>query len=118
MLRHFISIDSRCLLFLTPLAQTELCMNLEDKKLLGFSTVNSSYPLYRTRAGRNLTPETSYDIKFLLRFDWTLAARGNVRTKLRQFGALKRLNVEHRTPNIEHSIMMTLRLIYLIPSEP
>jgi hypothetical protein len=31
-------------------------MNLEGKTLLGFPTVNSCYPFYRTRAGRNLTP--------------------------------------------------------------
>ena len=42
--------------FLTPLAQTELCINLEDKTLLGYLAVNSKNPSYRTRAGRNLTP--------------------------------------------------------------
>jgi hypothetical protein len=38
--------------------------------------------------------------------------------KLRLFGALKRLNVEHRTPNFEHPILMTLRYIYFKTSEP
>jgi hypothetical protein len=28
-------------------------------------------------------------------------------------GTVKRLNVEHRTSNIEHPILMTLRFIYL-----
>ena len=31
---------------------------------------------------------------------------------------LKRLNVEHRTSNIEHSILMALRFIYFKTSEP
>jgi hypothetical protein len=38
--------------------------------------------------------------------------------RLHRFGTLKRLNVEHRTLNIEHSILMTLRLIYFKTSEP
>jgi len=38
--------------------------------------------------------------------------------KLRLIGTLKRFNVEHRTPNIEHSILMTLRLIYFKISNP
>ena len=33
-------------------------------------------------------------------------------------GTVKRLNVEHRTPNIERSILMTLRFIYFKTSEP
>jgi hypothetical protein len=32
--------------------------------------------------------------------------------KLRLMGLLKRLNVEHRTSNIEHSILRALRFIY------
>jgi hypothetical protein len=38
--------------------------------------------------------------------------------KLRLAGVAKRLNVEHRTPNIERPILMALRLIYLKTSEP
>jgi hypothetical protein len=45
-------------------------------------------------------------------------ARGGAHMRLRRFGTLKRFNVEHRTPNIEHSILMTLRLIYFKTSEP
>jgi hypothetical protein len=33
--------------------------------------------------------------------------------RLRLAGAVKRLNIEHRTSNIEHRILMTLRFIYL-----
>jgi len=47
-----------------------------------------------------------------------IKAGGDAYMKLRQFGTLKRLNVEHRTPNIEHSILMTLRLIYFKTSGP
>ncbi len=43
---------------LTPLAQTEPYMNLDDKTLLRSSSVNNSNTSYRTRAGRNLTSET------------------------------------------------------------
>ena len=43
---------------LTPLAQTCPCMNPEDSIILGFFAANSENPSYRTRAGRNLTPET------------------------------------------------------------
>jgi hypothetical protein len=38
--------------------------------------------------------------------------------KLQVAGTVKRLNVEHRTSNIEHRILMTLRFIYLKTSEP
>ena len=38
--------------------------------------------------------------------------------KLRLAGTVKRLNVEHRTSNIEHRILMTLRFIYFKTSEP
>jgi hypothetical protein len=38
--------------------------------------------------------------------------------KLRRAGTVKRLNVEHRTSNIEHRILMTLRFIYFKTSEP
>jgi hypothetical protein len=40
------------------------------------------------------------------------------RMKLRLAGTVKRLNVEHRTSNIEHRILMTLRFIYFKTSEP
>jgi hypothetical protein len=49
--------------------------------------------------------------KFLSRSDWTLAASGGARMKLRVAGTVKRLNVEHRTSNIERPILMTLRFI-------
>jgi hypothetical protein len=39
-----------------------------------------------------------------------LAARGGARMK-HQTETLKRLNVEHRTSNIEHRILNTLRFI-------
>jgi hypothetical protein len=38
--------------------------------------------------------------------------------KLRRAGTVKRLNVEHRTSNIEHRILMTLRFIYFKTIEP
>jgi hypothetical protein len=38
--------------------------------------------------------------------------------KLRLAGTLKRLKVEHRTPNIERRILMTLRFIDFKTSEP
>jgi len=38
--------------------------------------------------------------------------------KLRLPGTVKRLNVEHRTSNIERRILMTLRFIYFKISEP
>jgi general secretion pathway protein J len=38
--------------------------------------------------------------------------------KLRQIGVVKRLNVEHRTLNIERPILMALRFLYLRPTEP
>jgi len=38
--------------------------------------------------------------------------------KLRLPGTVKRLNVEHRTPNIERRILMTLRFIDFKTSEP
>jgi len=37
--------------------------------------------------------------------------------KLRLSETVKRLNVEHRTPNIEHRILMTLRFIDFKTSE-
>jgi len=33
-------------------------------------------------------------------------------------GVFKKMNIEHRTSNIEHRIMMTLRFIYIKASEP
>jgi hypothetical protein len=44
--------------FLTPLAQTEHCMNLEYRSILGSLAADSENPSYRNRAGRNLTPDT------------------------------------------------------------
>jgi hypothetical protein len=38
--------------------------------------------------------------------------------KLRLAGTVKRLNVEHRTSNIERPILMTLRFIYFKTSKP
>ena len=38
--------------------------------------------------------------------------------KLQVAGTVKGLNVEHRTPNIERRILMTLRFIYFKTSEP
>jgi hypothetical protein len=38
--------------------------------------------------------------------------------KLQVAGTVKRLNVEHRTSNIEHRILMTLRFIDFKTSEP
>jgi hypothetical protein len=38
--------------------------------------------------------------------------------KLQVAGTVKRLNVEHRTSNIERRILMTLRFIYFKTSEP
>ncbi len=57
-------------------------------------------------------------IKFLLRSDWTLAARGGAYMKLRLAWTVNRLNVEHRTSNIERPILMALRFIYFKTSEP
>jgi len=37
--------------------------------------------------------------------------------KLHMFGTSKKLNVEHRTPNVEHPILMALRFIYFKNSE-
>ena len=39
------------------------------------------------------------------------AARGSAHMKLHVAGTVNRLNVEHRTPNIERPILMTLRFI-------
>jgi hypothetical protein len=39
-------------------------------------------------------------------------ASGNVRQRLHLAGAVNRLNIEHRTSNIERPILMALRLIY------
>jgi len=38
--------------------------------------------------------------------------------KFHLVGTVKRLNIEHRTSNIEHPILMTLRFIDLKTSEP
>jgi hypothetical protein len=38
--------------------------------------------------------------------------------KLRLAGTASRLNIEHRTSNIERPILMALRLIYFKTSEP
>jgi len=48
----------------------------------------------------------------------TLAAGGWVRMKLRLAGTMNRWNVEHRTSNVEHRILMTLRFFYFKTSEP
>ena len=45
-------------------------------------------------------------------------AKGGAYIKLRLPGTVKRLNVEHRTPNIERRILMTLRFIDFKTSEP
>jgi len=37
--------------------------------------------------------------------------------KLRLAGTVNKLNVEHRTPNIERPILMTLRFIYFKTNE-
>jgi hypothetical protein len=39
------------------------------------------------------------------------AAGDRVRMKLRLAGTVNRLNIEHRTSNVEHRILMTLRFI-------
>jgi hypothetical protein len=44
-------------------------------------------------------------------------ARGGAHIKLRLPGTVKRLNVQHRTSNIERRILMTLRFIYFKTSE-
>jgi hypothetical protein len=41
---------------------------------------------------------------FFFRFDWTLAARGGAHMKLHIVETVNRLNVEHRTSNIERPI--------------
>jgi len=38
--------------------------------------------------------------------------------KLRLAGTVNRLNVEHRTSNVEHRILMALRFIYFKTNEP
>jgi hypothetical protein len=43
---------------------------------------------------------------------------GSLGIRLRLSGTVKRLNVEHRTPNIERRILMTLRFVYFLTSEP
>jgi hypothetical protein len=55
---------------------------------------------------------------FFFRFDWALAARGGARMKLHIVGTDNRLNVEHRTSNIERPILKALRFIYFTTSEP
>jgi hypothetical protein len=47
---------------------------------------------------------------YLFRLNWTLAASGGAYMKPRLARTVKRLNVEHRTPNIERRILMTLAL--------
>jgi hypothetical protein len=47
-----------------------------------------------------------------------LAAGDRVRMKLRLAGTMNRWNVEHRTSNVEHRILMTLRFIDFKTSEP
>ena len=49
----------------------------------------------------------------VLSYAWHLTPR----MKLRLTGTVKRLNVEHRTSNIEHRILMTLRFIDFKTSE-
>jgi hypothetical protein len=44
-------------------------------------------------------------------------ASGSARMKLRLRGTVKRLNIEHRTSNIERRILMTLRFIYFKTNE-
>jgi hypothetical protein len=48
----------------------------------------------------------------------TLAAGCRVRMKPRLAGTMNRWNVEHRTTNVEHRILMTLRFIDFKTSEP
>jgi hypothetical protein len=48
----------------------------------------------------------------------TLAAGCRVRMKPRLAGTMNRWNVEHRTSNVEHRILMTLRFIDFKTSEP
>jgi hypothetical protein len=50
--------------------------------------------------------EVQFSIKLIV-----LAAGGRARMKLRLAGTVKRLNVEHRTSNIERRILMPLRFI-------
>jgi hypothetical protein len=57
-------------------------------------------------------------LEFLFRSDWTLAARGGGHMKLRLAETVNRLNVEHRTSNIERRILMTLRFIDFKKNEP
>jgi hypothetical protein len=45
-------------------------------------------------------------------------ASGGARMRLRLAGTVNRLNIEHRTSNIEHPILMTLRFIDFKTSEP
>ena len=81
------------------------------REVLGFSVQVSGL----TSPG----PDTIYETlkNFLFRSDWTLAA-GGARMKLRLAGPVKRLNVEHRTSNIERRILMTLCFIDFKTSEP
>ena len=69
-----------------------------------------------------LFPETSYETTpkwhgFLMVRLAAFLASGGARMKLRLAGTVKRLNVEHRTSNIEHPILMTLRFTYFKTSE-
>jgi hypothetical protein len=54
---------------------------------------------------------------FLIKLAVFLAS-GRALMKLRLAGTVKRLNVEHRTSNIERPILMTLRFIYFKTSKP
>ena len=49
--------------------------------------------------------------QFHFRSNWPLAAGGGTYMKLQVVVTVKGLNVEHRTSNIEHRMMMTLRFI-------
>ena len=64
--------------------------------------------LYETSQGK-----VSYSIKLA-----APPARGGARMKLRLAGTMNRLNVEHRTPNIERPLMKALRFIHFIKREP
>ena len=62
------------------------------------------------------TDQLRYKVSFSIKLAVFLAS-GRAHMKLRLTGTVKRLNVEHRTSNIERPILMTLRFIYFKPSE-
>jgi hypothetical protein len=62
---------------------------------IGFRCQCSGVRIWRLKS---LTPETPYDIKFLLRFDWTLAASGSAYMKLH---IVKKRTAEYRMSNVE-----------------